>query len=153
MLRFLPKSKVGGIPGLEAYHKNTPNVNACAEIHFQIKISDLSASTNMSQPNFYSTFGLVEALKSEIFIWKWILAQASTLAILFHGKLQGVQALGSHQPSIWEEGEAFYDMRDKIVRRPGSSPVLCQNNACGLEVWLSSTVYLNLGLNLFHSNF
>ena len=28
-----------------------------------------------------------------------------------------LQALGSHQPSIWEEGEAFYDMRDKIVRR------------------------------------
>ena len=34
--------------------------------------------------------------------------------IFFHGALQ---ALGSHQPSIWEEGEAFYDMRDKIVRR------------------------------------
>ena len=28
-----------------------------------------------------------------------------------------LQALGSHQPSIWEEGEAFYDMRNKIVRR------------------------------------
>ena len=33
---------------------------------------------------------------------------------IFYGTLQ---ALGSHQPSIWEEGEAFYDMRDKIVRR------------------------------------
>ena len=22
-----------------------------------------------------------------------------------------------HQPSIWEEGEAFYDMQNKIVRR------------------------------------
>ena len=33
---------------------------------------------------------------------------------IFYGTLQ---ALGSHQPSIWEEGEAFYDMRIKIVRR------------------------------------
>ena len=35
-------------------------------------------------------------------------------AYFFHGALQ---ALGSHQPSILEEGEAFYDMRNKIVRR------------------------------------
>ena len=31
--------------------------------------------------------------------------------------------------------------------------VLCHNNACGLDVWLSSSVYINLGLNLFHSYF
>ena len=59
-------------------------------------------------------FVLVHALKSDIFIWKGILAQASTLGVFFHGALQ---ALGSHQPSIWEESEAFYDMRNKIVRR------------------------------------
>ena len=33
---------------------------------------------------------------------------------IFHGALE---ALGSHQASIWEEGEEFYDMRNKIVRR------------------------------------
>ena len=33
---------------------------------------------------------------------------------IFYGTLQ---ALGSHQPSIWEEGEAFYNMRSKIMRR------------------------------------
>eukprot|EP00493_Phyllostaurus_siculus_P006769 UN06840 len=46
MLRLLPKSKVGGIPRSDAYHKSTPDVNACANIHFQMKIPDLSASTN-----------------------------------------------------------------------------------------------------------
>ena len=41
MLHLLPKSRVGGISGPEAYHeKNTPNVDACARIHFQMKIFD-----------------------------------------------------------------------------------------------------------------
>ena len=55
MLRLLPKPRVGGIPGPEAHHeKNTPNVDACAEIHFQMKISDLSASTNPKKARFSS---------------------------------------------------------------------------------------------------
>ena len=41
ILHLLPKSKVGGTPGPKAYHdKYTPSVDACAEIHFQMKISD-----------------------------------------------------------------------------------------------------------------
>ena len=61
MLCLLPKSKVGGIPGPEAYQKNnTPNVDACAQIHFQMKISDSSASTNPKKARFssYSIFKL-----------------------------------------------------------------------------------------------
>ena len=47
MLRLLPKSNVGGIPAPEVHHEeNTPNVDACARIHFQMKISDLSVCTN-----------------------------------------------------------------------------------------------------------
>ena len=42
-------------------------------------------------------------------------AQASTLDVPFlFGTLQ---ALGSHQPSVLEEDEAFLTMRSKIVRR------------------------------------
>jgi len=36
---------------------------------------------------------------------------------------------------------------------PDSGPVLCHNNACDLDVWLLSTVYLNLGLKLLHIYF
>ena len=36
---------------------------------------------------------------------------------IFYGTLQ---ALGFHQPSFWEQGEACYDMRNKIVRRISS---------------------------------
>ena len=52
---------------------------------------------------------------------------------IFDGTLQ---ALESNKRSIWEEGETFYDMRNKIVRRlpPESGPVLCHNNAYGLDV-------------------
>ena len=33
--------RVGGIPGPKPYHeKNTPSVDACARIHFQMRISD-----------------------------------------------------------------------------------------------------------------
>ena len=35
---------------------------------------------------------------------------------IFYGTLQ---ALGSHQPSIWEEGEAFYDMQNNTGLLPG----------------------------------
>eukprot|EP00493_Phyllostaurus_siculus_P012331 UN12508 len=54
MLRLLPKSKVGGIPGPKAYHEKMPSVDACDEIHFQIKISELSTSTNLKKAHFSS---------------------------------------------------------------------------------------------------
>ena len=54
MFRLLPRSKLDGAPGPEAYHKNTPNIDACAEIHFQMKISNLSASTNPKKVRFSS---------------------------------------------------------------------------------------------------
>ena len=58
---------------------------------------------------------------------------------IFYGTLE---ALGSHQPSIWEEGEAFYDMRNKV---------LATAQCC--VATLAPSVYLNLGLNLFHFYF
>eukprot|EP00493_Phyllostaurus_siculus_P009385 UN09504 len=54
---FFPKLKVCGDPqGLKRTNKknNTPNVNACAEIHFQMKISDLNAYTNPKKARFSS---------------------------------------------------------------------------------------------------
>ena len=79
----------------------------------------------------------------------WILAQASTLGVFFYGTLQ---ALESHQLSVLEEDEAFQGFKWDDYP-PGSSPVLCHSSVCGLDVWLSSTVYLNLGLSLFYSYF
>ena len=43
-----------GLYGLKRILKNTPNVNACAEMHFQMKIPDLSASTNPKKAHFSS---------------------------------------------------------------------------------------------------
>eukprot|EP00493_Phyllostaurus_siculus_P017701 UN17974 len=51
---FFPNRRVGGNPGIAAYQKNSPNVNACAEIHFQMKVSDLNASTNSKKARFSS---------------------------------------------------------------------------------------------------
>ena len=39
-----------------------PNVDACARIHFQMKIFDLSASTNLKQGSFFFKFYLQAAL-------------------------------------------------------------------------------------------
>eukprot|EP00493_Phyllostaurus_siculus_P019868 UN20183 len=41
MLRLLLKSKFGGIPEPEAYHKNTLDVDDLCRNELQIKISDL----------------------------------------------------------------------------------------------------------------
>ena len=87
--------------------------------------------------------------ESEIFIWKWILAQALTFAVFF----DTLQALGSHQLLIWKKADHFMICETRWWGNypPGSGTALCHNNTCGLDVWLSSSVYLNSGLNLFHS--
>ena len=55
MLRLLPNRGLVGSQGLKrTMKKNTPNVDACAEIHFQMKISDLSASTRPKKARFSS---------------------------------------------------------------------------------------------------
>ena len=42
MLRALPNRGLVGSQGLKRTIKNKPNINACAEIHFPMKIPDLS---------------------------------------------------------------------------------------------------------------
>ena len=70
-----------------------------------------------------------------------------------------LQVLGSHQISRYlEENDAFsLTMRSKDSETAhilGSGPVLRHNNACVRDVLTApSNVYLNLGLNLFHSYF
>merc|ERR1711951_127492 len=71
---------------------------------------------------------------------------------IFYGALQ---TLGSHQASIWEEDEAFYDMRNKIVRR---LPSWQRSGVVSQQRWRLRRLTLvkrdlNLGLNLFHSYF
>ena len=99
--------------------KNTHSVDACAEIHFQMKISDLQEPTD----GFARLPLKIEFEAKRAFL---VSAQVGHLHLgvnfgasvdvgrIFYGTLQ---ALGSHQSSIWEEDEAFYDMRNKIVRR------------------------------------
>ena len=58
MLRLLPNRGLVGSQGLKRTIKNKPNVNACAEIHFQMKIFDLNASTNPKKARFSSNFAL-----------------------------------------------------------------------------------------------
>ena len=77
--------------------------------------------------------GLVEALKSEIFIWKWISAQASTLGVFFSWCASGP---GIPPTLDLEEGKAFYDIRNKIVRR--------------LPSWQRSGIVLQQCLRLRH---
>ena len=59
-------------------------------------------------------FGLVEAFKSEIFIWTWISAQTSTLGVSFLWSASGPGILTTLD---LEEDKTFQcDMRNKIVR-------------------------------------
>ena len=55
---FFPKRRLVGSQGLKRTIENTPGVDACAELHLQMKISDLNA------PVYY----LLEAKKSHIYI-------------------------------------------------------------------------------------
>ena len=77
-------------------------------------------------------------------------AQASTLGV-FNFSFGTLQAQGEDAAFFFLQCEA------KIVRRytsMGSGPVLRHNNACVRDVLTApSNVYLNLGLNLFHSYF
>ena len=54
-----------------------------------------------------------------------------------------------------EDDACFYDSEDsETAHLLGSGPVLRHNNACVRDVLTApSNVYLNLGLNLFHSYF
>ena len=60
MLRLLPNWRLVGSQGLKRI-KNTPDVDACAEIHFQMKIPDLGASTNSKQSSLFFKFNLQPA--------------------------------------------------------------------------------------------
>eukprot|EP00493_Phyllostaurus_siculus_P010441 UN10584 len=62
MLHLLPSRGLVGSQGLKYTKQNTPSVNACAEIHFQMKISGLSASTNPK--NSLSSNSIVKLLLS-----------------------------------------------------------------------------------------
>ena len=85
-------------------------------------------------------------------------AQASTLGV-FNFSFGTLQALGScPNPRSFEEDAAiFFTMRSEdseTAHLLGSGPVLRHNNACVRDVLTApSNVYLNLGLNLFHSYF
>ena len=74
-------------------------------------------------------------------------------------KIGTLQALGSNQnPRFLEEDDAFFfTMRSKdseTAHLHGSGPVLRHNNACVRDVLTApSKVFINLGLNLFHSYF
>ena len=54
MLRLLPNRGLVGSQGLKRTIKNKPNVNACAEIHFQMKIPDLSKRLYQPEKNSHS---------------------------------------------------------------------------------------------------
>ena len=72
MLRLLSNRGLVGSQGLKRTIKNTPNVDACAEIHFQMNIFDLSASTNpkklaflqIQSSNFNSSNYILQLLSS-----------------------------------------------------------------------------------------
>ena len=54
MLRLLPNRGLVGSRGLKRTIKNKPNVNACAEIHFPMKIPDLSKRLYQPEKNSHS---------------------------------------------------------------------------------------------------
>ena len=69
-----------------------------------------------------------------------------------------LQALGSDQTlDLSKKTPHFFTMRSEdseTAHLLGSGPVLRHNNACVRDVLTApSNVYLNLGLNLFHSYF
>ena len=71
-----------------------------------------------------SFFGLVEALKSEIFIWKWISAQASTLTYFFSWYASGPEIpptfdLGRRRSILW------YAKQDKFSETNTFKAVRC----------------------------
>ena len=75
-----------------------------------------------------------------------------------HFSFGTLQALGSRpNPRSFEEDAAFFTMRSEdseTAHLLGSGPVLRHNNACVRDVLTApSNVYLNLGLNMFHSYF
>ena len=104
-------------------------------------------------------WGLVEALKSgKVHFWNWIDDGASVDVRRNHFLFGTLQALGFHQnPQYLEGDEVFFTMRSKdseTAHLLDSGPVLRHNNACVRDVLTApSNVYLNLGLNLFHSYF
>ena len=131
--------------------------NAVLKLHFKEGI--LKRVLLKGQLSFLS--GLVEALKSgELHFWKWNLLRRKCRrwAYLFFS-FDTLQALGSRQNprSLEEDDVLFFTMRSKdseTTHLLGSGPVLRHNNACVRDVLTApSNVYLNLGLNLFHSYF
>ena len=60
----------------------------------------------------------------------------------------GIEILGSHKFSIWKKKNHFEPVWNKIVNEDS---VFCYENACGLNVLLSSNIFRNLDLNMFHS--
>ena len=89
---------------------------------------------------------------------EFITAQASTLGV-FIFSLGTLQALGFHQNprSLEEDAAFFFTMRSEdseTAHLLGNGPVLRHNNAGVRDVLIApSNVYLNLGVNLFHSYF
>ena len=54
-------------------------------------------------------WGLVEALRSEIFIWKVTFGASVDIGRSFFGKLQALGPMNT----LFGKGEEFYDMRNK----------------------------------------
>ena len=116
MLHLLPNL---GLVGSQCLKRTKKNIRSTSTLvpkwTVEMKISDLSASFEDWQKIEFEEkrafFGLVEVLKSEIFIWKWILAQTLTLGVRFF--FGTFETLGTHHPSIWKKMKHF-------MRRPVS---------------------------------
>ena len=96
--------------------------------------------------------------KTPLLELKFITAQALTLGV-FNFSFGTLQALGSNQNPRSNERRhrIFFTMwseDSETAHLLGSGPVLRHKNACVRDVLTApSNVYLNLGLNLFHSYF
>ena len=81
----------------------------------------------------------------------------SRLERLYHPPEKLNLAFVSKPLDIWKKTAHFFTMRSKdseTTHLLGSGPMLRHNNSCVRDVLTaSSNVYLNLGLNLFHSYF
>ena len=83
----------------------------------------------MKKSELFFWFGRCAQVEEASFLEVNLMAQASTLGVsLLFGMLQ---ALGSHQPSVLEEDEAFFNNGSNLVRRQPSwqrSGVLSQQS-------------------------
>eukprot|EP00493_Phyllostaurus_siculus_P020456 UN20781 len=77
MLRLLPNRRLVGSQGLKGKRKNTPNVDACAEIHFQMKIFRLK---RLYQPQTKLAFLQIQSSSSAL----QVLSSSSTLIFKLH---------------------------------------------------------------------